>query len=875
MSALLAATRPTRRDIVRHPWRILAAVLLIALPVFAGTWLWTNTHAEDRAARIAQPRTEVQVSGSFCVQNVDASAVECEYADPGDDHALLPLLQAHLPEGSSVQMRFSTWGHATLGNARSYLAIEQMVGGRVPPPGQIWLSTSDARNLQAEVGDTISFAPQGHPEALEFTVAGTMPGFASLVAEPTIIEPAAVRTDTDTLGTASWTVSTPEEFTWDDVLALNEVGFTVRSQDVIDNPPPPEALPEQFREVPDSSAAPLNDWSINVVVGAALLLVGALLLLVISPVFTIATSRMSRDFALMSSQGATPWHIRLAVLAYGLFSGLIGATLGAALGVGGTAVAWFLKFPDWPLSIPWLGVLALWATAVVGSTCASLLPAVVASRASISAGVQGSSPDRLLAWRPWMAVGPIGLLLLAASVLTLRFMVRPEVLLFWAMVPALLLVLLLAASAPAIAWGLGRLGTRAPLPLRLSLRDVGRQSLRSVPALAAIMAVLAIAVGAQAFQSASEARTQALYASVYREPSILVAPALEPVAAPDPASIDDVARTVEEIAGPSVRTDLYGVRFHSDRPGFPEVNYRMDECHVDDPSERCLPLLRRDHVSGPLELSGGALVEASPEILELVELDDAARARAEAALGQPGILVSEGTLDSELQVRELEYDPSLAETRILNEVTAPTIPVLPELAATPLLTPSALADLGIPVEYLGTVFTPREPLSYRAGLELQARVDEQTVDTSVSISPYPTSGEWWPAAFAGVLGAGVVIVLTLVLALSWQGSRRQFALLDAVGAPPSLPSQVSGAFAGILALVGSLAGVAAGYLAAWMVSPRTIAHPSGAVLETGSAAYLSADWPVLLILLVITPAVAWAIGSLFHRQLGEQEYRQT
>lgn len=33
MSAINAATRPTRRDLWRHPWRTFAAVILIALPV--------------------------------------------------------------------------------------------------------------------------------------------------------------------------------------------------------------------------------------------------------------------------------------------------------------------------------------------------------------------------------------------------------------------------------------------------------------------------------------------------------------------------------------------------------------------------------------------------------------------------------------------------------------------------------------------------------------------------------------------------------------------------------------------------------------------------------------------------------------------------
>ena len=159
--------------------------------------------------------------------------------------------------------------------------------------------------------------------------------------------------------------------------------------------------------------------------------------------------------------------------------------------------------------------------------------------------------------------------------------------------------------------------------------------------------------------------------------------------------------------------------------------------------------------------------------------------------------------------------------------------------------------------------------------DIAAWVQEETVGTTVSILPLNNRPDWWPAAFAGILGLGVVVVITLVLALSWQGARRQFALLDAVGAAPSLPSRVSGASAALLALAGSLTGVVFGYLAAWLMSSRTLVHPTGVVMETGTVGYLVPDWRLLLILLVATPVLAWAVGSLFHRRPGELEYRET
>ena len=121
----------------------------------------------------------------------------------------------------------------------------------------------------------------------------------------------------------------------------------------------------------------------------------------------------------------------------------------------------------------------------------------------------------------------------------------------------------------------------------------------------------------------------------------------------------------------------------------------------------------------------------------------------------------------------------------------------------------------------------------------------------------------------------MLVVLTLVLALSGPESRRRFSLLDAIGAPPSLPARVSGAFAGVLALVGTVTGVVLGHLAAWLLSTRTEVDPSGLVLHVGTAGHMVPDWRGLLILLVLTPLAAWAVGSLFHRRPGVPEYRET
>src|SRR5690606_35822679 len=134
-------------------------------------------------------------------------------------------------------------------------------------------------------------------------------------------------------------------------LALNAVGFTVTSRDVIDNPPPADQVTYDGGITPSRSVF----WG---VVESALwfipvAIIGFLLLMLISPVFTISVSRQTRTFALLASQGATPRHVRWAVLMYGLFAGLVGATLGVGIATVGAAAWWSATYPAWPVVVDW------------------------------------------------------------------------------------------------------------------------------------------------------------------------------------------------------------------------------------------------------------------------------------------------------------------------------------------------------------------------------------------------------------------------------------------------------------------------------------------------------------------------------------------
>jgi len=822
MSALLAATRPTRRDILRHPWRLLAAVLLIAVPVIALTAMTTWQTSTDSALRWSDPTTTATYGGTSCIQSISGLSYECEGDALQAPAPQRELLDAALPHGFHAELRPTFYRPVTAADGRQADAqILQLPVSAVPPSldpgtgslptvGEIMLTHQVADQLRVGEGDTVTV------DSADLRVSGVLPGYQSLVIEPT---------------------------------------FTVDDADQ------------------EYLGADWGGWLFFLVIASYLLVLGVLLLLLISPVFTIATSRQSRIFALMSSQGASPAHIRLAVLAYGLGAGLVGATLGLVPGGGGATAWWAVTNPGWPVAVPWGWAGLTWLCAVVGSVAASFLPAWVASRASISAGVQGAAPDRMMRWRPWMAVGPVALALTLAVVSLLRLDVL-------AAPVALVMVLTLTASTPALIIGLGRLGRSAPLPFRLATRDAARQSLRSVPALAAIMGVLFVAVAVLAAIDADRDRRDHLTATVYARDVVTVGPS---ASAGDPVRKEDLAPSiagVRAMIGPTTEIDLFGIAQPQDTTAWRSVTVgpgwqcpASDEVDLDNPTvaAECLSSQRHDWVSAPSPAALSGVIIAGPEILELFDLGEATRAAAADALAGEAVLSSSAAPPSITAGGEAEVWISDGELEG-RPVTMRVHPILPELFPLHVLSRPAAARLGIEPDYLGTALLPDEPVSPATRHTVTEMVTDASLGLHVGFSRQaPASPRWVP----GILALGVIVVVTLILALSTQTTRRYFALIDAVGSSPSLPSRTTAMFAGLLAFVGAGVGTLTAYLFTWATASRTTTDVNGRVLETGAVGFLHVDWWLVLLLLVGTPVVAATVGSLFHRRHREVEYRET
>lgn len=867
MSTLVAATRPTRRDAWQHPLQSLAAILLVALPVAFFTVTMLLGSSSNAALNLSSVRTTATYTGGVCEQSVNGYTANCSGESfPAAGQSQQELISDALPEGFTAAFQVEHSLEVTHGESTSWLNVRQIgtESDNAPAAGEILLPGEQLELLSAEVGDTITL--QLPDTTTEVRIAGITPAYAAVVAEPTLRQPA--ETSWSNLGLEQWGITGPRKFTWDDVEQLNAVGFVVRSQDVIDDPPAPGvALEDQSSMHQDDSLAQVIGIILYLI---ALAVIAFLVLAIISPVFTISVGRQSRNFALMASQGAAPRHIRWAVLVYGAFAGMVGSTLGLLVGAAGFAVWWLTRYPEWPIVPDWWLLLALWAFAVLAATVAAVLPAVIASRASIIAGVHGASPDRIMRWRPWMLSGPVLLLITLVLLVTAQFLPRPVAPGSYLGIRELLVGLSalsgvpgVAFSAPAVVWLLGRVG--GPLALRLAARDLLRQSLRSVPAVAAIAAFTAVGSLLMIDQDSHSRAFSHQAATVYQPGTVFIQGA---------EGTEQAVATLDRVLGPSSHSEVYGIGQDDDwwdhttlvdSPGSPV----RAECDWENPApEACRHLVSTNSVPGPAGLLGAPVLVATPELLKVLQLPvDPAQLPDQAAVLVPeDVTTPEAEFSITIQGGEGVEVLGGPDTFVL----APVLPLeIPEW----LLTPRAFAELGVPAEPVGAVLrAERNPTS----AELSAINAELEGSGSMVNSPTVASGFWddrGQLETRGILTGVIIVIVALVLMLSLGHTRRQHTLLGAIGAQPNLLRAANAAFGALITLGGAVLGLVAGHLGALLGADREWVDSTGWVLDPGTWQFVRIDWWLVLGLVLIAPMVAAAIGWFLSPRTQLSEYR--
>ena len=215
--------------------------------------------------------------------------------------------------------------------------------------------------------------------------------------------------------------------------------------------------------------------------------------------FTVLAHRRLRAIGMLAAQGATERNIRLVVRANGAATGVVGAVAGLILGL----LAWLAYRPSAETSahhvmgvfqLPWTVIGVSMALAVIATYFAASRPAKAIAKTPIVAALAGLPPapkkTRHLAIPIGVGFLIVAFLLLGAAGASLANGSGMPELVFGFIALAVAIVLL----APALLSVVAAAGRRAPIAIRLALRDLARYRARSGPALAAISLSTLIAV---------------------------------------------------------------------------------------------------------------------------------------------------------------------------------------------------------------------------------------------------------------------------------------------------------------------------------------------------------------------------------------------
>jgi len=232
---------------------------------------------------------------------------------------------------------------------------------------------------------------------------------------------------------------------------------------------------------------PLNPETIVL----ALATVGMLLIaLVAVGGFTVLAQRRLRSLGMLGALGATDRNIRLVVRFNGVLVGVVGALAGAVLGL----AVWLAYRPRLessahhligPFQLPWIVIGPAIGLAVLATYFAASRPARSVTRIPVVAALSGRPAPPKQVHRS--AVPGVVLFVVAAALLSYSGKSNGngggalELIL-----GIVLLVVAIILLAPFCLVILGRLGRRAPIAIRLALRDLARYRARSGSALSAI-----------------------------------------------------------------------------------------------------------------------------------------------------------------------------------------------------------------------------------------------------------------------------------------------------------------------------------------------------------------------------------------------------
>jgi putative ABC transport system permease protein len=512
---------------------------------------------------------------------------------------------------------------------------------------------------------------------------------------------------------------------------------------------------------------------------------------------------------MLAAIGATRKQLRMVMVAGGAIVGAIAAAAGTVAGL----ALWLVAAPHLqtfaghridPFAIPW-GLVALgMVLAVATATGSAWWPARAAARLPVTLALSARPPRPRPAHRPALLAGM--LIVIGAGCLALANQSRPPLIIAGALAMALGILFI----SPLAIRALGAAAKRAPVAVRLALRDLARHQARSGAALAAIS--LAVGITAAIIIS-SAAGKAAANAGNLPDTQIAVwtgqpeaADSLVPIRTP--AQLGVLAAAVHQIAGSLHHATTIGLNMPVNPADKPQPGSQ------DSPAGQ--PVASLGAPQNPAATGRGGtyssipLYVATPAVLRYLKISVATISPATDILtvhAGPLVLSSNTTFGNATHVQRIQ---------------APRYTSAP----TSLMTLGGLHRQHWTQIQAGWLINSSQPVTAaqlaaareaaaKAGLTIETR------NTQASLATISAA-----ATAAGALLALGVLAMTIGLIRTEAAS--DLRTLTATGATSTTRRTLTATTAGALALLGALTGAAGAYLAlaaGYRSDPGVLSHP--------------------------------------------------
>lgn len=863
MKSWLVALRIARREASRAKGRTLLVVAMIAMPVLALSF----AAATYDSMKVSKAEQHVRAFGS--------ATGTLGFSPPDSSENVKPPTTADLqtkgPAGVRVSPTFSDYvvmrtatGVGTL-NAYGIDTTDPMtkglvrtIRGRTPTADdEVAVSESALSRFGVTIGGTVTvYAQQNDPSfpLHTYKVVGIVE-ISGQIEQDVLFRPS------QQPFTTLWYYSSPTALTPNQAAVLQalDVAADGRSPMVISD-----------------SVRALNVFGIGTIItGLGILEV----VLLAGPAFAVGAKRRQRDLALASANGAAPSTIRRIVLADGVVAGVLAAVGGIALGLIGSVASRDLveqhlthqRGGGFQVSV--VSALLIAGIAVVTGVLGALVPAYTVGKQDVIealSGRRGVTKSRPL----WLVLGICGVALASVTAFLGARGHSSNLVLTGLIIGELGLVL----CTPSLVGLVARLGKVLPLTPRIALRDTARRRAAAAPAISAVMAAVAGSVALTVYLSANDARSSAY---VQTRPTGSIAVYYDAKDGSGKTVVDahqTVVNTLQRNIPGAILSDVAMPDCNCNvQPVLPDnlrCPYENDQPLSTDDQRRARADKRCDDPYGN-SLSLWGVSNGNDAAAVVLGLSGRQLSTVSAALDGGRVVATDPRyVDSSGNIKLLinYYSDDGSNPPQARTVQLPATAATGSTLHTALLPASLAGTIGVKFTPFAVVAAPPSQLDQKqvdslngalltAGLN-QAQIEDGPPAKNNSIALIL-------ALAAGIIALGAAAIAT---GLAAADSRSDLMTLGAVGASPRVRRQLSLAQSGVIALLGSLLGVVAGFgAAAAVLTGLNRVWASG---WPAPAPYpIEVPWLNLAVSLLIVPLVAMVGAGLLTRSRLPSERR--